>query len=346
MKRSYCLVLLLNIVLVFTNCKNHTSIDAYLNELASDGDLNGNVLVVKNGVTVFENSYGFSDGSQTIQLTKDFRFDLGSIYKEFPAVAIMQLQEKGLLSVDDRINRYLTDLPAWASSISIKNLLQYTSGLPEIEWEKYFSKNERITDGKIKQDLLAINQLAFQPGSDYLYTNYSPMLLSKIVERITEQPFSTYVTQKLFRPFNLKGAIIHPEAPYLDRNLMAIPFNSDFEEDTYKLTLSGAIFSLTANDLYRWLEHLHAFKIINKTSLKFLSKKADFFGNIQSPLGRVIWESDTAVEHSHHGSSGNYECIIRRFNVDNEVLTIIVQTNKKQGNVGAISDEIISILKL
>ena len=344
MKRIFS-ILLLFISIIFINCKNHTSIDSYIKELATKGNFNGNVLVVLNGEKVYENSFGFSDGSKTVKLTKEFRFDLGSVYKEFPAVSIMQLQEKGLVNLEDKINVYLKDLPSWASTISIKNLLQYTSGLPEVEWDKYFKIDERITNEKIKEDLLNIKELEFKPGTDYLYTNHSPMLLSQIVEKITNQTFKEYVTQNLFTPFSLKDAIIHPQAPYLDKSLMAIPFNDDYEEDSYKVTISGAIFSLTADDLYNWIENLHSYKIINQESIKFLSEEADFFGNIQSPLGSVEWAKNRIIEHSHHGSAGNYECIVRRFNNDKDVLTIIVQTNQKHENVGDISDEIKNILK-
>ncbi len=345
MKRIFSTLLLLFISITFINCKSHTSIDSYMKELAAEGEFNGNVLVVLNGEKVYENSFGFSDGSKTVKLNKEFRFDLGSVYKEFPAVSIMQLQEKGLLNVEDKINIYLKDLPSWASSISIKNLLQYTSGLPEVEWDKYFEINERITDEKIKEDLLKIEELEFKSGTDYLYTNHSPMLLSQIVEKITNQTFKEYVTENLFIPFSLKDAIIHPEAPYLDKSFMAIPFNDDYEEDSYQVTISGAIFSLTANDLYSWIENLHSYKIINQKSIKFLSEEADFFGNIQSSLGSVEWTKNSIIEHTHHGSAGNYECIVRRFNNGKDVLTIIVQTNQKHENVGDISDEIKDILK-
>ncbi|WKX76694.1 serine hydrolase domain-containing protein [Zobellia laminariae] len=163
MRRIFSTLLLLFISITFVNCSSHTSIDSYIKELAAEGEFNGNILVVLDEEKVYENSFGFSDGSKTVKLTKKFRFDLGSVYKEFPAVSIMQLQEKGLLNVEDKINIYLKDLPSWASTISIENLMQYTSGLPEVEWDKYFEINERITDEKIKEDLLNIEELEFKP---------------------------------------------------------------------------------------------------------------------------------------------------------------------------------------
>lgn len=214
MKRTFYTLLLLFISITFINCQNYTSIESYIKKLVADDDFVGNVLVVKNGKTLYEASFGFADTAKTIPLTKDYRFGIGSVYKEFPAVSIMQLQEKGLLKVDDKINTYLKDLPNWSSKISIKNLLQYTSGLPKIAWEKYLESNELITYDKIKNDLLNLKKLEYEPGKDYIYTNYSPILLSKIVEAITKQSFTDYVTQNLFNPFALNGAVMPAEVPF------------------------------------------------------------------------------------------------------------------------------------
>ncbi len=344
MNQNIIKLTILAFIVTFFSCKKYSSIDSFLQEKAQKGKFNGNVLVVKNGETIYENSFGFSDGSKSIKLTNQFRFDLGSVYKEFPAVSIMQLQEKGLLHIDDTIDIYLKDLPNWSSEITIKNLLQYTSGLPKVSWDKYFGKGESVTDQKLKNDLLNLEELEFKPGSDYLYTNYSPILLGQIVASITKQPFSEYVKENLFLPFGLKSAIIHPKVPYSDRSLMAIPFDENYKEDAYKATISGVIFSLSAKDLQNWITNLHAFKIIKKESLKFLSEKADFWGNIQSPLGNVTWKNGRIKEHWHHGEAGNFECVVKRFYDGKDVLIIIVQANRKRKNVIDISDEIKSIL--
>ena len=110
-----------------------SSIDIFLQEQFKDGKLNGNVLVVKDGKKIYEKSFGYADGSKKTLLDENYRFNIGSIYKEFPAVAIMQLKEKNLLRTDDKISKYLTGLPEWSEKVSIKNLLQYSSGLPTID---------------------------------------------------------------------------------------------------------------------------------------------------------------------------------------------------------------------
>ena len=358
MKHFFSILFLLTSI-TFTGCQSHIPIDSYMQELVSEGSFNGNILVIKNGETLYENSFGFVDTSKTTLLTKDYRFGLGSIYKEFPAVAIMQLQEKGLVNMDGKIDNYIQGLPRWASEVSIRNLLQYTSGLPKLEWEKYSGNDEVLTNEKIERDLLSIKNLDFEPGEDYLYTNYSPMLLSRIVEKITKQTFRDYVAQNLLIPFSINNTKFHTVVPFMDRHLMAIPFNQAYMEDTTKVEImngayfensskievSGALLYFTAQDLYQWIDSLHAYKVINSESLKFLSERANFSGNVQAPLGYLEWENNKIIEHTHHGENGNYEVIARRYYTSDDVLTIIVQSNQKRQNMFEISDEIKSILQ-
>jgi CubicO group peptidase (beta-lactamase class C family) len=318
-------------------------VDSLLNELYQSEKLNGNVLVVKEGKTLYENSFGFADASRNIKLTKEYRFNIGSIYKEFPAVAIMQLKEKNMLKLGDKISKYLPDLPSWAKQISIKNLLQYSSGLPMIQWGKYFGKGLEIRDEDIDNDLQDIKSLEFAPGSDYLYTNNTPVLLMKIVESITSTNFNAYLTENLLIPANMDGTITKGEYPYIDKSLMAIPFNSNFEVDNYNLSVSNVLFSSTARDMNNWFNSLGDFNILNKESIKFLSETVISVDNIQAPLGYCEWENENLIEHTHHGSMGNYECLVQRFK--QEKLTIIILTNQKQKNVHGISSSIYQIVQ-
>ena len=192
------------------------------------------------------------------------------------------------------------------------------------------------------RDLNKLKKLEFAPGTDYLYANYSPILLIGIVEKITNQNFSDYAKENLFAPFALNNMVIKASYPYEDKKFMAIPFNKEFEEDDYKISVSSVLFISTAVDLLRWFEKLDTFKIINRESVKFLSETAKTDDNIQSPLGFAEWKNGKLVEHSHHGSTANYECVVRRFKDDG--LTIIVLTNQKHGNVYEISDKIREIV--
>tara|TARA_R110000796_G_scaffold88850_4_gene191864 strand:- start:8203 stop:9246 length:1044 start_codon:yes stop_codon:yes gene_type:complete len=335
-------ILLLLVGLCLFGFHNTENIDTYLNELHQAGKLNGNVLIIKNGKTHYKKSFGYADGSKKTVLQEEYRFNIGSIYKEFPAVAIMQLHEKNQLNLEDKISNYITDLPKWAEKVSIKNLLQYSSGLPKIAWNTYFSKGITVTDNHIMQEIKNLKYLEFEPGTDYLYSNHNPILLMKIVENISKTSFTNYLKEHIFTPYGLENTIIIEQYPYKDKTAMAIPFDADFKEDNFKLSVTGLLFSSTVNDMANWFEQLDGFKIINKSAVKFLSETAKKGENIESPLGYCEWKDDIITEHSHHGSSSNYEGIVRRFK--QEDITIVILTNQKNGNVREISDTLYELV--
>lgn len=318
-------------------------IDSILTSKYENGKLNGNVLVVHKGKEILKKSYGYADADKSQKLNENFRFNIGSVYKEFPAVAIMQLKEKGALTLQDKLSEYITDLPKWSDSISIIQLLQYSGGLPKIKWDLHFSEGKMVTNEIIYDDLKAVKQLEFAPGTDYLYSNYSPILLIKIVEKITGQDFRKYAKENLFDPYGLDQSIISDQFPYKDKTLMAIPFNENYEVDSYKISIPTVLFSSTVNDMYKWFKHLDSYDIISKESVKILSQEAKIGDNIQAPLGRFDWDNGLAVEHLHHGSSASYECVVRRFKQKD--LTIVILTNQKHGNVNEISQEILELFE-
>jgi hypothetical protein len=321
-------------------------IDSLLQIEYQDKRLNGNVLVVKGNKTLYEKSFGYADPIQKEKLNKDFRFQIGSIYKEFVAVAIMQLYEKELIDLENDVSRYFTDLPEWSKDISIKNLLQYSSGLPNVQWEKYSNQNKYITFESVLEDLKKAKTLNFKPGSGYLYTNYSPLLLMKVIENITGKDFSDYVKENLI---DSDDVVIKDKYPYTDNSLMAMPFDSLYVIDSYKMTLP-ILFSSNTKGLYNWFEKIHSNKMISQKSKLFLGKTANILTDDfkQSPLGIVTtcqnktFGLPDVIEHTHDGSNVNYQVIARRFN--NNDISIIILTNQKNNNLFAISEKIYTLI--
>ena len=334
-------IALISLSILLLNCTQVSDINAYLKELHEDGELNGNVLVIQNDIVRYERSFGYADGARKHLLTAEHRFAIGSIYKEFPAVAIMQLKEEGLLTLEDRLSSFMPHLPRWADKITIKNLLQYSSGLPKINWESYFEKGTKIDVEKVVQDLSALEALAFEPGTDYLYSNYNPFLLIKIVEALTKMEFGEYVKQKILLPFELDGIVIKKKYPFEDTTLMALPFDDAFKEDDYRSDIINICSSATG--MYQWFSQLDDFEIVTKASMQQLSEEAIQGNNIQAPLGRCDWEGEDIELRLHHGSNVSYECLVRNHKQDG--LIIVLLTNQKHSNLHDIADTIYDYYK-
>ena len=140
--RASFLILVLSVIGCNIKPKNQTT-RKYINEIDSllaesyERDLfNGNILVTKNDTIIYKKSFGYTDGTQQKKLNNKSIFNIGSIAKEFNAVSIMILVEKGILSLNDSISKFNLGLPDWSKKVIIKHLLNYSSGLPEINYSK------------------------------------------------------------------------------------------------------------------------------------------------------------------------------------------------------------------
>jgi len=323
-------------LITFSSC-TQPDLNQYLEDLYKSQKLNGNILVVKNNEILYENSFGIAHPKTKEDLTAAHRFNIGSIYKEFPGVAVMQLFEKGSLKLDDKVSDYLDYLPVWASSINIQQLFKYTSGLPKVPWENYEESNNPITEEFVLNDLKK-EELAFEPGSDYLYSNYNPLLLTLIVEKVTGQSFEDYVHEHIFEPAKMTNSYFAKQTPYKNERLPAIAFDKDYNPYPFIIQEPKFLMSFTAKDLYQWLYHLHSYQLISKASIKLLSERE----GSQSPLGVLKWKDDLLEVHHHHGESGNYEAVIRYY--PNDDLYIVILKNRKLENVSDIADKIKKII--
>ena len=307
-------------------------IDSLMKRSNQIGVFNGNVLVSKNNKIIYNASFGFTDATKSNKLTTDYRFNIGSITKEFSAVALLQLEEKGKLKLDDKVSKFIPELPKWANEVTIKDLLQYTSGLPNVNWKKI--KNDK----DLFDDLKLIDTLDFKPGTKYDYNNNNIFLRQFIVERLTGMNYQTYVEQFIFKSCKMTSSVM---TPFKNEENIAKGFNNNLVPDKTDLPITGGTY-LTTIDLLKWANCLHSKKIINKKSLyeigqQFASQET------QSALGQAKYKNNNLIEHLHDGRSGNYEAIL--FSDIDEKFTIILLDNNYNGKVFEISDAIIAILK-
>jgi CubicO group peptidase (beta-lactamase class C family) len=211
-------------------------LDDYFTVLAREGEINGNVLVAENGRIVYEKSFGYADFEAQKLNTGDTEFQLASIAKPFTAIAVLQLKEKGKLSLDDKFVKYFPDFPY--PEITIRHLLSHTSGLPDLElFDKLIKENpDRVFENK---DIIPVMKkaqipLKFQPGEKWYYCNFNFDLLALLVEKLAGQKFEDYLKRNVFAPARMtrtyvKSALINPNAtPNLAFNYSyPFPFSSE-----------------------------------------------------------------------------------------------------------------------
>lgn len=311
--------------------KQVAQIDSLMRSTNQSGVFNGNILVSKNNKIIYNTSFGFTDVTKTKKLTPDYRFNIGSITKELSGIALLQLQEQGKLKIKDPISKYIPELPKWAHEVSIRDLLQYTSGLPNVNWKKIKS-NQDVFD-----DLKLIDKLDFVPGTQYDYNMNNVFLRQFIVEKITGMTYKEYVSQHIFKPCKMNSSEI---TPIVDEKLIAKGFSNKLVEDKPDFLVGGTF--LTTMDLLKFVNCLHSKKLINENSLFELGQQFNL-PDTQSSMGEAKFKNKKLVEHSHDGRAGNYEALLVSDLNDN--FTIILLGNNYNGKLFDISDAITAILK-
>ncbi|SHM36612.1 Beta-lactamase [Flavobacterium xanthum] len=326
------IVVLLLINNISAQTKQINQIDSLMNHYSQIGAFNGNIVVSKNNKIIYNASFGFTDETKTRKLTTDYKFNIGSITKEFSAVALMQLKEQGKLKLNDKVSKFIPELPKWANEVAIADLLQYNSGIPNVNW-KSIQNDKDLFDG-----LKLIDTLDFKPGTNYDYNNNNIFLRQFIVERLTGMSFKTYAEKFIFKLCKMNSSVM---TPFENEKNIAKGFNNNLVQDKTDLSITGGTY-LTTIDLLKWVNCLHSKKIVNKKSLFEIGQQFNL-EETQSALGLAKYKNGNLIEHLHDGRAGNYEAIL----VSNitKKFTIILLDNNYNGKVFEISDAIIEKLK-
>jgi len=192
---------------------NITELEAYLNRLVASGNPPGlSVIVVKDDEIVYNNAFGYADAPQDVKAMPETIYHWWSMTKIPTAIAVMQLQEQGKLNIDDEVIKYLpwfdVKYPSTDSTaITIRNLLQHTSGLPDtvpaiIGWVHYSEMTPKQTD-VVKKYLPDFNTLKFEPNTQAVYSNLNYMVLGAVIEAVTGQTYESFIVENTLQPLGM-----------------------------------------------------------------------------------------------------------------------------------------------
>lgn len=318
-------------------------VDAYLREK----NFQGTVLIAKQGKVLFSKGYGLANAEHGIPNTSQTVFRLGSITKQFTAVAILQLQEQGKLKIQDPISKYLPEYPR-GDQITIHHLLTHTSGIPSITDFPNLSKIQRhpATPEKVMvyfKDL----PLEFEPGSNCKYSDSGYIVLGAIVERAAGVPYEKYVQDHFFLPLGMK-------ATYFDHNQRVIPhraagygvgtngekINAEFIEMSFPHG-AGSLAS-TVSDLYLWDRALKEGKLLSKESTEKLFQVQAFSEKNHIAYGYGFFVDSEKRTIGHMGSIEGFRAAAYR-HLEGDV-TLILLSNQENTQAVALEQELYSLL--
>ena len=253
------------------------------------------VLVIKDGKKIYNKGFGFADLQSKKKINSNTNFYLASVSKEFTAMAIMILNDRGKLNFDDKIRKYLPGFPAYGKDVTIRNLLTHTSGIPDYYSLLGYKHNfAGITNKDVWDLLLKQDSLNFKSGSKYEYSNSGYLLLSLIVENITKVPFNEFMKKNIFDKLNMKNTLVFTPGNLKIYN-RAVGYTKDstgnYIKDDYDqfTTGAGGIFSNT-NDLFKWDQSLYTNKLVKRSTLTeaFTKQKLSNGNDIDYGFGWMI----------------------------------------------------------
>ncbi|MGD8501234.1 MAG: serine hydrolase domain-containing protein, partial [Phycisphaerales bacterium] len=249
-----------------------TRIDEFFNAEVAKGQFSGSVLVANDGEVLISQGYGLANIEHGVPNTPLTKFRMGSVTKQFTALAIMILQERELLGVHDPISTYILDCPEAWKAITIHHLLTHTSGIPDfVSFPEYMNHSRLPHPLDETIGLFKHKPLRFTPGARFEYSNSGYVLLGFIIETITGQLYGDFLRQNIFDPLGMSNSgydstrlIIMDRADgYKQEN--GILLNADHVEmDTPHA--AGALYS-TVEDMFLWDQALYTDQLVSLETL-------------------------------------------------------------------------------
>jgi CubicO group peptidase (beta-lactamase class C family) len=305
-------------------------LDELLGRMAADETFSGSVLIARDGEVLLSRGYGSADRELGIANTPQTRFFIGSVTKQFTAMAILILQSQGRLNVQDPICSYIEDCPAAWEDITIYHLLTHTSGMVVMPADNSYPESPITTRELL--DRFEGAPLDFPSGERISYSNCGYWVLGTIIEKVSGQPYENFVQQWILEPLDMHDSGFDQDANglavgYVDQNTAA-PAEVVDSSLTYS---AGALYS-TVEDLYRWDQALYTEQLIPGELLDQMfapqvSLYPDAVGSVAYGYGWLVLDHLGRQLVFHGGAIDGFRSWIFRYPDDR--ITIILLSNQE-----------------
>ncbi|MCO6146861.1 serine hydrolase [Flavobacterium sp. NRK1] len=344
MKRLFVFFLLTISLVVYPqyNFKVADSVLATFNKPGSPGVY---VLACKNGKVVYNNKGGYANIAAGETINEKTLFNIASDTKQFTAACIVMLEQKGKLKFDDKLSKYFPDFPEYANKITIQDLLYHTTGLKDYRTLVWIAgrDEEYLLDKDIRK-YLAMNDVNFEPGTEFSYSNSNYWFLGQIVEQVSKMPLAEFAEKEIFKPLKMNNTHFVRDITKLKN--VAIGYNLEDGKyevcDTDNGVFGGSGILSAADDMLKWLSEMNTKKVLGTAFWNgmFNGKRYEIQENLFYSNGLEFSTYSGKNRISHGGDLDGYHSIMSYF--PEEDLDIIVFTNRGDFNVHRMHSAIAS----
>jgi CubicO group peptidase (beta-lactamase class C family) len=231
------------------------------------------ILVAKKDRIIYEKAFGMANLELNLPLKPEMVFRIGSVTKQYTAIAILKLMEEGKLSVKDSIQRFFPQFPFKGNTVTLENLLTHTSGLIDYQVFDIHMPNAIRMDlpTSLFLDSLAPRPLEFKPGTKYAYSNSNYFMLGMIIEKITGKTYQAYLQETILRPAGLLNTYYDVPWKVIPGRVSGYTGNGPKYNNAGYISMNhvfsaGALLS-NVRDLYNWNKALRSYSIVKKETL-------------------------------------------------------------------------------
>lgn len=308
-------------------------IDVIFKKIDKDNTPGCALAIVKHGDIIYKKGYGMANLEYGIPITPQTIFHVASVSKQFTAFSILLLEQEGKLSLKDEIHSYLSDLPQFGKKITIQHLLNHTSGLRD-QWVLLRMAGWRMDDVITQSDILYIvkqqQELNFEPGSKFLYSNTGYTLLAEIIATVSGKKFTDFTNLKIFKPLEMEQTHFHRDHQQIVKNRA---YSYGFKKrEIVKNILSYANVGATSlfttvEDMAKWDKNFYAGKVGGMSVLKKMVQKGVLNDGkeIEYANGLDIKKYRGLGTIEHGGADAGFRTCFLRF--PNQQTTIICFSN-------------------
>jgi len=295
------------------------------------------LMIIRDGQPVVKKGYGIAAFATHAPVTSRTGFRLASVTKQFTAMCILQLVENGDLSLDTPLTDIFPGFPDYGKTITIRHLLQHTSGLQDYEELMGDDYDHQITDSEVLQIMMDVDSAYFPAGEKYQYSNTGYALLTQVLEKVTGQPFREYLKQHIFEPAGMTNTLAYVngvnEVPNRAYGYTIEDDGTVIETDqssTSAVLGDGGIYS-NLDDFYQWDQALYTDRLLSQPymDLYFRENQANDGKDIGYAFGwrREKYKGMDIIYHT--GSSIGFRNIFYR--VPSRSFSVVLFTNRDEG---------------
>jgi CubicO group peptidase (beta-lactamase class C family) len=303
------------------------------------------LLITQTNHTVKRAAYGLANVELHVAASPETVFEIGSVTKQFTAACILVLAQEGKLSVNDKLSQHLHNIPAAWQDITIRHLLNHTSGIKSYTGLDGFELRRHLTQDQFIQAIGAY-PLEFPPGDSWKYCNSGYNLLGFVIENVSGKGYWAFLSEHILQPLGMRSTtnrlpaliIANRAAGYEQTNNVWI--NRDY--DLTDVFSAGALVS-TVDDLAKWNASLDSGTLLNSETRRQMWTPARLNNGAVTQYG-FGWRIEQFQGHlniGHGGSTSGFSATIQRFPDDE--LTVILLTNTDEQIAAALARKVAAL---